>query len=366
MKIFLDKWKVSKHPPKALLGLFSLATAKPTVEYFLHCKGGKTEALLAIVKFFSILTIPFLISFAGSSTLATTARGVFRVQTQCARCLRIIDQNFNDTGQRIPKNTLVQTVGPINNGYYPVLFSQSGRQVVYYLHSTYLAPYGTVRPAPTTTTPRDEAPAPVTATTTPVTERPGTNYPASGNEDQRRAWVFNQLRYWVSFSGNNLINSNPQDMNQFCPNYSSLNREQKVDLWATLMTRVSYFESEYDTRETHTESFRDSSGARVISTGLFQLSRESARGYGCPMNNQEDLMDPVKNTQCAVTIMNRWVGRDNLVGRGSRGGGRYWAVFRGTREYTRLARASIIDSARSYCASVDGPGSGDNGVLVGV
>jgi soluble lytic murein transglycosylase-like protein len=99
------------------------------------------------------------------------------------------------------------------------------------------------------------------------------------------------------------------------------------------------YESGFDPSQTYTESFTDRSGNRVVSTGLLQLSQESARGYGHSVTTQ-DLMDPYVNLQVGVDILEHWVSRDGVIaGDGNTGGGRYWSVLRPTGK-----RQNIINS----------------------
>lgn len=283
---------------------------------------------------------------------------IYRVNTNCENCLNLRDGSLGRTGFTIPRGTRIRVTGEARNGYVPAKFRYQGQITTFYLSQRYLRlddNQSVASPEPEEDTSR----RPSEPAESGVEYTRNDNYPASGSEAEKRAWVHSQLRYWISLSGNDLLDSSPRDMGNYCPSYSSLSRDQRVEMWASLMTKVSFYESTYNTHLTHTESFTDSTGARVVSTGLFQLSRESARGYGCPVNSTNDLKNPVLNTQCAVRIMNRWVGRDNLVGEGSRGGGRYWAVFRGTRSYTRLSRAGIMQASQEYCSNPTAPADDD-------
>lgn len=183
--------------------------------------------------------------------------------------------------------------------------------------------------------------------------RRATSYPQGGGQTQQVSWVLDRLRYWIGMRGQALINSNPADVAEYCPNYSQLNRNQKINMWATLMTEMVRFESNYNPTTTYREPFNDSRGRPVISSGLFQISLESSQGYGCPMRTQNDLFNPDRNIMCSVQIMSRLVQRDNRIGGGSsgnRGGARYWAVLRNSRPVQRRA---IISATRNYCANAN-------------
>lgn len=138
----------------------------------------------------------------------------------------------------------------------------------------------------------------------------------------------------IDVNGPHLLTDRPSDILSFCPNYDNLNDDGKKMFWISLLAAMTRFESGFDPTVSFTESFNDSSGNRVVSRGLLQLSIESALGYRCPLNNAQELHDPEKNLECAVRIMDRWVDRDGVItdrpNGNWRGGARYWSVLRRT------------------------------------
>ena len=101
--------------------------------------------------------------------------------------------------------------------------------------------------------------------------------------------------------------------------------------WANYFTKLSEKESGFNASQTYTESFSNSKGERVVSTGLFQVSYESVRGYGVGkgMSDQElnsKLSDPMFNIDAAIAIHERNVLRDGkLEVGGGKGAGGYFA-----------------------------------------
>lgn len=255
------------------------------------------------------------------------------------RVLSIRDSNLRKTGDVIARGQIVEAVGRENNGYIPVIYPGHPNQI-FYVSSRYLQRRG---PVTTQATVLPAAPlAPATAGA----------FPEEAAESTRRQWTFERIKYHLSQTGQSLINSNPRDISDYCPNYSSLTSEQRLNFWAKLMTEVVHLESNFEADQTYTESFTDDSGQRVVSTGLFQLSRESSQGYRCPVRSTEDLKNAETNISCAVRILQRWVTRDDVIfARPDRGGGRYWSVFRESNK-----RAQIRGEARQYCDSVSTPG----------
>lgn len=135
-------------------------------------------------------------------------------------------------------------------------------------------------------------------------------------------------------AASSLATRTPTDVLDFCPNYSALAIDQRNKFWVGLLSAVARPESNYKPETTYTEDFNDSSGKKVISRGLLQISIESANQklYSCGIKKSEDLQDSIINLQCGVKILDAWVRKDNVIAsytKGqTRGGGRYWSTLR--------------------------------------
>ena len=121
------------------------------------------------------------------------------------------------------------------------------------------------------------------------------------------------------------------------------------------MSTIAKFESNFKPETFHQEKFKDRFGNYIISRGLLQLSVESGRGYGCIIPQELDLHEPQVNLECGVKILNRWVGRDEVISdritleNGKRrwlGGARYWAVLRLA---DRLEKIKNLNKNQTYC-----------------
>jgi hypothetical protein len=132
--------------------------------------------------------------------------------------------------------------------------------------------------------------------------------------------------------GRNLLEVEASDATTICPRYASLSYGQKKQAWAFFISAIVRYESNFDPSRSYQESFRDSTGARVVSRGLLQLSLESSRAYSCGFASSQEIHDPFMNLSCGIKILNHWVGRDKKIAGGTRGawkgGARYWAVLR--------------------------------------
>ncbi len=124
-----------------------------------------------------------------------------------------------------------------------------------------------------------------------------------------------------------LTGLNPSDAARYFPNGES------DEAWSNLFAAIAKKESNYNPNLTYTENFKDANGNNVISTGLLQISQESARAYGFPGITTEQLKDPETNLRVGVAIMKKWVAQDGCIscqdskGRW-RGGARYWSTLR--------------------------------------
>jgi hypothetical protein len=117
------------------------------------------------------------------------------------------------------------------------------------------------------------------------------------------------------------------DEKEFCPR--GLTREN----WLHLFAAIAKNESNFNPSLTYRENFKNSRGEYVISTGLYQVSYESAGGYGFRGLTTEQLKDPFLNTDVAVAIVKRLSFQDGrLAGKKANGqwagAARYFSVFR--------------------------------------
>jgi hypothetical protein len=117
-----------------------------------------------------------------------------------------------------------------------------------------------------------------------------------------------------------------RDEFQLCP--KGLTRRN----WVHFFAAMAKHESNFKPALTYKENFKNSRGEYVISTGLFQVSYESSRGYGFKGITTEQLKDPYKNIEVAVKIVKTLAGRDGTLqgkqGMVYLGASKYWSVLR--------------------------------------
>jgi hypothetical protein len=155
-----------------------------------------------------------------------------------------------------------------------------------------------------------------------------------------REAIKEELRQYPS-----VLSIKPKDRRKF--NLHMRNRLDTVEEYTNLLMEVIRWESNFNHRKTYRENFINSQREYVISTGLFQLSTESLRGYGFNYTTQQ-LKDPRRNIKAGVKVFMTLVSQDKVIARKRwwffgrwRGAARYWSVLRGERKYTARALTAI-------------------------
>lgn len=130
----------------------------------------------------------------------------------------------------------------------------------------------------------------------------------------------------------------PQDIGTWCPRYPKAGLTDRRAFWVGLLSATAKHESTWNPNAA-------GGGGKWI--GLMQISPKTARGHGCEAQTAGALKDGAANLACAIRIVAKQVGRDELVaGEGKQGIGRDWAPFRNAAK-----RADIAEWTRSqpYC-----------------
>ncbi len=201
----------------------------------------------------------------------------------------------------------------------------------------------------------------VKPTQPPIVTPPPVEAPTDPSEIIRARWEAKQ-RDGVAWSKHvfeqipvlapRLLQKNPGDISQFCAGYADLNERDKKNFWVYLLSSMAELESNHNPATSYTEAFNDAQGNRVVSRGLLQLSIESGNGYGCGFKTASDLHDPLKNLNCGLRILNKWVGNDGKIagknGTSWQGGARYWSVLR---KDPNLGKIKAWNQALRMCAN---------------
>jgi hypothetical protein len=138
-----------------------------------------------------------------------------------------------------------------------------------------------------------------------------------------------------------LEQSEPVDVDLWCPAYREAPPAQRRAFWAGLLSTLAKYESGWNPR---------AAGGGGAWLGLLQIAPATARGVGCRAQSPEALKDGAANLSCGVRLAAYQMRRDNeiLGGPGRwRGVARDWAPFR---KSDKVADMRAWTRAQSYCA----------------
>jgi hypothetical protein len=210
------------------------------------------------------------------------------------------------------------------------------------------APQGspTVAPAASPTA-RPSVPARPIETGLPQNKLP---IPAWAAHAQSASWTKMTLDAIHEF-GDNLLQTEIQDAQDFCPAYQRLSMNAREIVWVQLISSMVNFESGFNPIAFFAENKRGKDGNIVISRGLMQISKGSANDYGCGIQTDVQLEDAKTNLRCGVRILSTLVSKYHAIhglqeqiildpNNPWRGGARYWSVLR-SKAKDFLIRASV-------------------------
>ena len=129
------------------------------------------------------------------------------------------------------------------------------------------------------------------------------------------------------------------DMDYFCPKYDSLDKQQKINVWAQLFAAMALYESNFQPTARYVEPTRDIdpvTNGPVISEGLLQLGYSDKLYHGCNFNwaadqrysetdSRRTILDPYNNLSCGVIIMTHQIQKYGSIVISH---GAYWAVLK--------------------------------------
>lgn len=140
-----------------------------------------------------------------------------------------------------------------------------------------------------------------------------------------------------------------QDISLFCPRYSSLSQDQKINLWAELFAVTAYYESGYDPFQSSVD-VGSQSDRNTWSVGLLQLSVVDQQSYNLPFGYSfENLQEPLKNLNLGVAIMAAQIKKYSriLIPVGSPG--LYWATLHPGGKYDATSSIQAKTKQLSFC-----------------
>lgn len=107
-----------------------------------------------------------------------------------------------------------------------------------------------------------------------------------------------------------------KDMNKYCPKYSLLTKEQRVNVWGEFFVALAYYESAWKPTESSVDVGEDDD-TETYSDGLFQVSGADWESYGLqkvlPHYRHKDLLTVEPNIKLAMALMARQIERQKLI-----------------------------------------------------
>jgi|SRR6185312_12412409 len=214
------------------------------------------------------------------------------------------------------------------------------------------------------------APQPPTTPTPPVTPDPNpTADPYAAYESyiplaweksaaSTRAWSL--YLFSVIDTQTSSLLGGTSDIANFCPKYSSLNRDGKIQFWAYLFSAVARYESGFDPLSRMKENLGTDpiTHQQVQSEGLLQLSYQDILNYPTcrmdwnadknlsPTDPRKTILDPDINLQCAAIIMSKQVKNHNKIVISS---GAYWSTLQSSSRYNQIAAITKATQALPFC-----------------
>jgi hypothetical protein len=166
----------------------------------------------------------------------------------------------------------------------------------------------------------------------------------------------------IDLNGSALLTSNVSDAELFCPRYSQLSRNEKINFWGMLISGMTKYESNFipTMRYVETTMGKDPiTGSQVASEGLLQLSYQDVQAYPyCNEFNWEKdkslgltdprktIFDPYKNLRCGMKILNQQISKKKEITVSS---GAYWAVILEGGRYQQINNIAAITKRLSFC-----------------
>lgn len=139
-----------------------------------------------------------------------------------------------------------------------------------------------------------------------------------------------------------LLQTEPDDISRFCPQYAEATEPERAAFWAGLLSALAKYESGWNPAA-------QGGGGRW--QGLMQIAPKTADYYDCDAQTASGLRDGASNLQCAVKIAAVQVQRDGAVVQDD--AGRWAGVARDwmpMRDAAKRAEIAAWTSAQPYCA----------------
>lgn len=181
----------------------------------------------------------------------------------------------------------------------------------------------------------------------------------STKSPERREWSL--YLHDIILSDWSTLLAGADDIERFCPQYDSLDNNERANVWAALFSAMAKYESGYSPTSRMVETTMGTdpvTGSQVASEGLLQLSYQDAQwAKWCDFDwntdkhlsakdPQKSILDPYKNLYCGVGIMARQITKKNKIALTT---GVYWAVLRDSGTRTKVNFIADMVKQLPFC-----------------
>ena len=155
--------------------------------------------------------------------------------------------------------------------------------------------------------------------------------------------------------------SKASDSKDFCPKFSSLTKDQKINLWAEILVWMMYYESGWSPVNWMTEKSMGIdavTGKQVKSEGLLQMSYQDTQWHKfCTFDWSKDkllkqddpkktIFNPITNMDCGVKVLAKQIASKGAISLKS---SVYWSVIKIDGKYSKLPQIMAKTKALPFC-----------------
>ena len=150
-----------------------------------------------------------------------------------------------------------------------------------------------------------------------------------------------------------------EDIEQFCPQYKTLDKEKKITVWGELISAMAFYESGWRTNVELTEISLGTdqvTGMVVTSQGLLQLSYGDTKwATWCEFDWEADkknvdnptILRAKNNLECGIAILANQVSKHKLITLSGKHA--YWSVLKKDSKWKKIDGISKMVKRLSYC-----------------
>lgn len=191
-------------------------------------------------------------------------------------------------------------------------------------------------------------------------ESPSAKYKLLWEKERKDGAEWSQYVYSL-IERNDILLSGVKDLENYCPRFPKLSKEEKINFWGLVISVIAKYESSFNP----TVRFKETSmgidpvtGQQVYSEGLLQLSYQDKHSYkDCefdwandkkmdPKDPRKSIFNPYKNLKCGVSILGSQLKQGSSL---TEGNYIYWAVIKRNGRYQKLNEMSKMLKEVNYC-----------------